>query len=113
VQYILAAVAFANCVRSGCHSQCRCLSAHAYLLLAQEAEQLRAKVTPHMQSLLHEQKTTCITICNAAYCRCSMALLDLHTVSGLPKNDNALSLQAGVSAKSLDEQPQDKVTDWI
>ncbi len=36
-------------------------------------------------------------------------LLDLHTVFGLPENDNALSLQAGVSAKSSEEQPQDKV----
>ncbi len=106
MQCKLAAAAFlANCVRT------QWLSVYAYLLLAQEAEQLRAKVTLHMQILLHEEKTTCTT----THCRCRMACwtcaLSKIYLSALPKDDNALSLQAGVSAKFSEEQPQDKVID--
>ena len=110
MQCKLAAAAFlANCVRT------QWLSVHAYLLLAQEAEQLRAKVTLHMQILLHKEKTTCTTTHNAAHSCCSMAcwtcaLSEIY-LSALPKDDNALSLQAGVSAKFSEEQPQDKVID--
>ncbi len=92
------------CALSGCHQQCRCLYAHAYLPPAQEAEQLKAKVMSHLQSLLRKQKT------NASQ-SAMQHMLDLHTVLGLPENANALSLQAGVSAKSSEEQPQDKVID--